>query len=346
MTRPLDPAEPEEKPGWLYPLIIAGITAAIAVVFLWYLLGPSIDDLTGASIRPTSQSNVYEVVLGERRFDIPGNYIRLPAARRTGPAAEIELDGLLPDLHGFADGDEDEIRDVSPNSPLVAIKLTAERPLLTERERFERVYLKNADQNAEQEVFEGFTATRMSEDSGYAGQQVFSREDDGHFAAIVCTADGPNGEIGGYCLREMAWGSGLTATYGFRRGQLKNWKALDAAVKALLVRLEPAAARSSGLSPLFRQIDIQDRHIELVGRLAVLDIFRHDADEVRAEIDFGRVLDVRTAAQIERIVAEGVAQIGLHALHVLAVHVWSPDLRPTAPGGSIWRARPAGSSRA
>ena len=344
MTRPLNPDEPEEKPSWLYPLIIAAITFVIGAVILWLYLGPSLDDLTGASVRPTSEGQVYQVVLGERRFDVPGNYIRLPAARRDGAASEVELTALLPDLHGFADGEEDEIRDVTRGSSVVSIMLKAGSPDLTERERFERIYKKNADAAVPEFAYEGFDVLTMAADSGYAGQKVFTREDEGHFALIICTEDDNEKDIGGLCIREMAWGPSLTAIYTFRGGRLKEWTEIDAAVKALLMRLEPAASRGASLTrSLAVEIDVQDRHVELVGRLAVLDVFGHDADEVRAEIDLDRILDVRARAQIGGLVAERVAQIGFDALRVLAVHDEAPQFRS---GGSFWRARPARSSEA
>lgn len=354
MTRPLNPDEPEEKPSWLYPLIIAAITAVIGAVILWSYLGPSLDEITGTAVRPTSDANLYQVVLGERRFDIPGNYIRLPASRRSGPASEIGLDALLPDLHGFADGEEDELRDVTRNSRVVSIMLKNGAPELSERERFERIYLKNADPAKSHPDYEGFTVTLMGADSGYAGQKVFTREDDGQLMLIICTTDDNEQEIGGLCIREMAWGQNLTAIYTFRAGRLKTWREIDTAVKALLVRFEPAAAQSSRLDDADlassalggRQVDIEDRHVELVRRLAVLDVFRHHAEEIDAQIDFRRVLDIGARAQIDRLVAERVAQIGFDAQHVLAVHGGSPEMRPAAPGRSIWRADPPRSSRA
>ncbi len=347
MTRPLDPNEPEEKPSWLYPLIVAAITFVIGAGILWLYLGPSFDDLTGASVRPTSESAVHSVVLGERRFDIPGNYIRRPTARRSGPATEIELDALLPDLHGFAEGEEDEIRDITRMSGLVSIIIKTGEPELGERERFERIYLKNADPDAHPYDHEGFEVRPMSPHSGYVGQQVFTREDNGEFTLILCSADDPAREAGGLCIREMAWGRGLTAVYAFRVGRLSEWRQIDDAVRGLLLRLEPAAgqtSRSGGARLGGRQVDIQDRHVELVRGLAVLDILAHHADEIRTHIDLDRILDVRARAQVDRFVAEGVAKKGFDAQRVLAVHIWSPQWRPGAPGGSIWRVDRAGSS--
>lgn len=344
VTRPLNPGEPEEKPSWLYPLIIAAITFVIGAMILWLYLGPSLDDLTGASVRPTSEGQIYQVVLGERRFDVPGNYIRLPAARRDGAASEIELTALLPDLHGFAEGEEDEIRDVTRGSSVVSIMLKAGSPDLTERERFERIYTKNADASVPEFVYEGFDVLTMGADSGYAGQKVFTREDEGHFALIICSEDDNEKDIGGLCIREMAWGPSLTAIYTFRGGRLKEWSEIDAGVKALLMRLEPAASRGASRErSLAVEVDVQDRHVELIGRLAVLDVLGHDADEIGAQIHLDRVLDIGARAQIDRLVAERVAQIGFDALRVLAVHDEAPECYQ---GGSFWRLSTPRSSEA
>ncbi len=341
--------EPEEKPSWLYPLILAGITAVIGAVILWLYLGPSLDDLTGAAVRPTAEAELFQVTLGERRFDIPGNYIRLPAARRSGPARDIQLDALLPDLHGFADGEEDEIRDVTRSSSLVSIAIKAGAPELSERQRLERIYTRELDKTKTPFDYAGLTARPMAGDSGYAGQQLFTHEGaDGELTLYLCTADDNEHQIGGLCLREMAWGPNLTVIYGIRGGRLKDWREIDAAVKALLTRLEPAAAKAAALEgeTLRLQVDVQDRHVELVRGLAVLDVFRHHADEVLAQINLDRILDVGARAQIDRLVAERIAQIGFDAQRVLAVHFWSPSWGPDAPGASIWRERPSGSRRA
>lgn len=235
--------EPEERPSWLYPLILFGITAAIGAVILYLYIGPGLDELTGAAVRPTGESAPLQVTLGPRQFEIPANYIRLPAQRREGPAGEIELDAFLPDMHGFAEDDADAIKDVTRDSPLVSLILRAGAPELTERERFERIYARNADPAKPPYKYYELTVTPMAEQTGFAGEQIFTREmEDGSFFVLRCSGDDKEHDIGGLCLREMAWGDGLTVIYSFRGGWLRRWREVDDAVHALLVRLEPAAA--------------------------------------------------------------------------------------------------------
>lgn len=230
--------EPIQRPSWLVPLILLGITGLLAVAILVWYLAPSLEDLFGGADMPTADVGVVELSLGERRFAIPANYIRRPEARAGGAMTIIELDALLPDMHGFTAADTEAMRDVTRNSPVVTITLEAKAPEFAEGERFDRIYARNADPARPPYPYAGFTAHPMAPDSGYAGQQVFTREIDGAMIVVVCTDDDTEQEIGGLCLREMAWGDGLTLTYGFRGGHLQEWADVDKAVTSLLTRLE------------------------------------------------------------------------------------------------------------
>ena len=244
MSQAAGPDEPEERPSWLYPLIVFGITAAIGAVILFLYLGPGFDDLTGVSVRPTSEAAPVEVTLGARRFAIPSNYIRLPAQRGAGAKDEIELDAFLPDMHGFTDDDAEALQDVTRQSTVVALILKAGGPELSERDRFDRIYARNADPARPPYEYFGLTVTPMAENTGYAGEQIFTRElPDNEFAVIRCSPDDKEHDIGGLCIREMAWGDGLTVVYTFRGGRLRTWSEIDDGVKALLKRLEPEAGK-------------------------------------------------------------------------------------------------------
>jgi hypothetical protein len=235
--------EPEERPSWLYPLILFGITALIGAVILFLYLGPGIDDLTGRAVRPTGEAAALDVTIGARGFAIPANYIRLPDQRRAGATGEIELDAFLPDMHGFTDDDAEALKDVTRDSSVVSLILRAGAPELTERDRFDRIYARDADPSKPAFESHGFKVISMGENTGYAGEKVYTRETEtGEFVVIRCTNDDKEHEIGGLCLREIAWGEGLTVVYSFRGGRLDAWKDVDDGVKALLTRLEPGAA--------------------------------------------------------------------------------------------------------
>lgn len=233
--------EPEERPGWLYPLILFGITAVIGAVILFLYLGPDIDQLTGNAISPTTEANTVRVTIGGENFAMPSNYIRQPAARSGGAMDHIDLDALLPDLHGFSVLDEDAVKDVTRTSPVMSIQIKAGAPELSERERFERIYARNAEPEAKTYDYAGLTVTRQSDASGYAGQDAFSAELEDGFVVFLCTRDVADHEIGGLCQRETALGENLTLTYAFRGGHLRDWREIDEKVRALVARFAEAA---------------------------------------------------------------------------------------------------------
>lgn len=234
--------EPEERPSWLYPLIIFIITAAIGAVILWLYIGPGVDDIIGGNATPTAEAEVADVTIAGRHFAIPANYIRLPAARSGGDMGEIELNALLPDLRGFMLGDDDALNDVTRNSSVVTILIKAGAPDMSDRERFDRIYARNADPAKQPFEYAGFTVTAMADSSGYAGQQVFSRSVGDDFVVILCGGDDHGNSIGGLCQREMAWGDGLTVAYAFRGGHLTSWEDLDKSVKTLIGAFQAPAA--------------------------------------------------------------------------------------------------------
>jgi hypothetical protein len=234
----------EERPGWLYPLIIFLITAGIGAVILYLYVGPGLDELTGTKVKPTGNMETVQITIGNRRFVIPVNYIRLPQQRRDGPAGEVELNAYLPYMHGFTDADADAARDVTRKSPGISIILKAGVPELSERDRWERVYKPNANPTDPPFEYFGLTITPMSPQSGFADERVCTRQmTDAEFAVLRCTTDDNDHDIGGLCMREMRWGDGLTVTYGFRGGRLKEFQDIDAAMKEFLRRLEPSSSQ-------------------------------------------------------------------------------------------------------
>ncbi len=232
------PEEPEERPGWLYPLIVAGVTAIIGAVILVFYLSPDIETVTGGGARRTTDTTPVTVTLGARRFVIPANYIRQPDARIDGATTEIELEAFLTDMHGYGALDADAARDVTRQSPVVTIILKAGPPALDDRQKFERLYAPNADPDQPAYAYRDFTVTPMGPGSGYAGQQVFTYEKDGAFFVMACSADDKDYDTGGLCQREMKWGEDITVRYAFRGGRIRDWMEIDASVGELLGRLE------------------------------------------------------------------------------------------------------------
>ncbi len=68
------------------------------------------------------------------------------------------------------------------------------------------------------------------------------------------------------------------------------------------------------------EVDVEDRHLELVGRLALVLLAEENRDELPVHEHFGAVILLGAGAHLQRGRAEGLAQIGLQASDFLGVH--------------------------
>jgi hypothetical protein len=82
----------------------------------------------------------------------------------------------------------------------------------------------------------------------------------------------------------------------------------------------PASRRPRSRHRLRGEIEFQDRHLELIGDLAILVIAVDHADEFVGNIDLGRVLRLRPRADLDGVVLEGLAKICLELHEFVTVH--------------------------
>jgi hypothetical protein len=83
-------------------------------------------------------------------------------------------------------------------------------------------------------------------------------------------------------------GKDLSVTYRFSIDLLPHWREIERDVRT---RIELwSINRQSWFSSLVVEVDVEDRHREIVGQIAVLIVAENDADELVAEIDFRRII--------------------------------------------------------
>ncbi len=68
-------------------------------------------------------------------------------------------------------------------------------------------------------------------DSGYHDQDLFVGSSDAGPAVLLCTKLAPDVASPG-CLRDMPLAGGLSLSYRFKRGHLREWRSIDAGVRA------------------------------------------------------------------------------------------------------------------
>ncbi len=234
MTRAAeDPHGPRERPSWLPPLVLFGITAALGAGILAILLWPRVAELVWPS--STESVKLVRVDLSGAALDVPQNLIARPSARGGGRTEELALLGLLPDMAGFSAEEAEAFSDHSGGSRLVRVTLRRPAEPKTERERFEAIYARQLDPSVPAMPAGDLKLVAFAPDGGYRDRRLYLRDEGDDFAAIVCARAGATG-AGDACARTVLVG-GIEATYEFRDGRLKDWRTIDAAVKGLVERL-------------------------------------------------------------------------------------------------------------
>jgi hypothetical protein len=203
----------------------------IGAVILYWLLGPSVADLTGRGVTPTGSGQAVALQIGAVNLSVPQNYIATRDARGGGTVEEVALVALWPAMPGFSEAERDAFSDHGPESRVVRILLSPAVQIPGERERVEAAFVPQLDGDASEEG--GFTVRRFAADSGYAGRRLFVWDRDGVYAAFVC-ADGTATFTADSCMRTIDPVFGLSVAYTFRRERLGDFQDIDAKVRTLL----------------------------------------------------------------------------------------------------------------
>ena len=219
--------------SWGTPLRILLITLVFAIGFLYYYFGPSLNELQGNRPEASASETLIALSIGGRQFTIPENYTQFPRARRGGARANVALYAMLPDLTPFTIANETIFENNDPDSPIVNFQLESVRSPLNESQKIERIYMpKVVDREGERALY-GLTHFRFVEGTGTQNQDLFLGQDElGRTAAIVCDRNLQE-IIPPSCRRISALTEGVVLNYRFKRSHLRDWKEIDASVRAL-----------------------------------------------------------------------------------------------------------------
>ncbi len=229
-----------KRSGWLIPLGVLLVTAALSALFLLYYLAPTAPPLFAEQVSPTSSTDVAALDVGGLKFWIPGNYLQYESARRGGRKREVALFAMLPDLSGWSNWNASEFTEGGPNSRIVRMTIR-EQANLSEADRLTRIYMGYiTDPKGQPGPFD-LTKYAFRQDSGYSGEDLFvgqSAQGPAKGPVVMrCERAGPN-VPSPTCLRDMPLGKGVGISYRFKRSKLSHWKEIDTGVDALLATFE------------------------------------------------------------------------------------------------------------
>lgn len=235
--------EIKEESSWRYPFGIFLATLGLSAVFLYYYLGPRLEDIAGDAPKPTISDEMVTLRIGGVDMRVRASYTVYPRARRGGERDEVFLYAMLPNMSPYSPGRRRDFTENAPNTRRVDIRIGAASLPYSEEVRFQRIYLPLTLDEAGEETEIGLRRYEFGESlpnatrNAYANEDLFvGRDADGAFLALRCfkeREDIPSP----YCRRDYGLNNGLSVTYQFKRPYLDEWLEIDAAVRAFVDQL-------------------------------------------------------------------------------------------------------------
>jgi hypothetical protein len=222
-----------QRSGWLIPLGVFLVTAALSAMFLLFYLAPGPTSFIEEHPAPTSRTDPVSVTVDGASFIIPANYFIYRSARQGGAHKEVALFTTLPNFRGYSDWYSQDFTDNTADSPLVNLLIREEELNLGEAERLQRIYLNYVvDPKGKPGPF-GLTKFTFRDDSGYRGEDLLVGHLDRHLVVLRCvrlTEKVPSPS----CLRDVRLARGVALSYRFKRAHLVHWQDIASGVEALV----------------------------------------------------------------------------------------------------------------
>ena len=238
-----------ERPSWLVPAILVGITLIISGGYLYWYFGPSVGDLIGHTPNASIKTRPIDLSVSGVSFRIPENYTQFPRARKGGARDSVALHALLPRLEPFSASNARSFHNNGPESRVVHFQIEAFRSPLEEVERLERIYMPRVVDTLGKPVRAGLIRYEFADDRGrFKNEDLFvGKLEGGGKAVILCVketeeVDNPN------CRRDFEFGSQLSLSYRFKRSHLEDWREINGSILELINQFEADALAAAPIS--------------------------------------------------------------------------------------------------
>ena len=220
--------EIHQHSGWLIPLSIAGLIAALCVAFLVYYLRPS----PGVSRdnRPTAEATMIDIRVHGLKLRVPARYIASRAQRTGGDLEQVSLFASLPDMRGYSEMEAALFAGNAADSPIVRFLIHADKNGLDAQSRLDRIYMPYiADAKGEAAPF-GLTRYNFRADSGYGRDDLFV----GKSGALLCELPAQDVPSPNCLAIDRTIAPGVSLSYRFKRAQLSRWQVIASGVDRLI----------------------------------------------------------------------------------------------------------------
>lgn len=242
--------EIKEESSWRYALGIFVATLILSAVFLYYYVGPSVDEFSGNKPSPAITEEPISISIAETTFAPPANCTVFPRARRGGARDELSLYALWQSMNCYSPARRDEFVENSPDTRRIDMLISKRTSGFSEMERIETLYLpRTIDQRGVRTPYQltkynfrnQADAASVVPTNGYANTELYlgaTAEDD--VLALFCFKDREDIESP-ECWRRYEYNDEIQVSYRFKRPYLPEWRAIDAEVRAFVAGLDTSS---------------------------------------------------------------------------------------------------------
>lgn len=236
--------EVKEESSWRYPLGIFMATLVLCAIFLYYYVGPSVEEFSGNVPSPAITEEEVRIEIAGTIFTPAANYTVYPRARRGGVRDEVSLYAFWPTMSGYTPAQRREFIENKPDTRRIDITIAKRTSLFNEKERFETLYLpQTVDQRGVRTPYQltkfAFKDERSdAPTNGYADTELFvGADEDNRLMALFCFKE-RNDIASPECWREYEYNDKIEVSYRFKRPYLPEWRAIDKEVRAFVAGLD------------------------------------------------------------------------------------------------------------
>ena len=230
----------KEESSWRYPIGIFFATIVLCVIFLYYYLGPSVDEFKGDLPSPSITEEEISVQIASHTFAPAANYTVYPRGRRGGRREELTLYALWPTLDGYTPANRREFVDDDPRTRRIYITIAERNSRLTESDRLETLYLPSVQDRRGIRTPYQLTKYTFEEarsnvpTNGYAGTELFVGADSEENTIVLFCFEERDDIPSPECWRSYEFSNDVTITYRFKRPYLPEWRAIDEKIRAFV----------------------------------------------------------------------------------------------------------------
>lgn len=235
----------EEWPLWRLVIgLFVGICLSI-IGFTIFFFGPSLDQLQGDTITPTSMTQDIRLEVGGTLFSIPANYTRYGHDRQANKNNYVELHALLPELAPYQSQTANAFADLSAQSQLLLFSLSPIEGDMTPQKLWQDVFMPQVE-GFSGTVEYGLKSAQFKAASLYQNATFYQPEnlpDDGFSSPFIICAPQADGAV--WCQGRLTIGRTAQAIFRFPQRHLSDWKIISNRLAGLLSRFRAEARRPS-----------------------------------------------------------------------------------------------------